>query len=400
MKNRSRLAQSIWLMAALALLVALLPAHLAFASDSDGHFDLKFTGVIHSIDPDQWVVAGQTLIITDRTMVRRAGGSLEPGQWADVMARPQEGGSWLALWVTVRPPEARLKGVVSERPVDGIGLWTIAGQSILVTEETRISERLGPAEVDHWVEVYYRQQADGTLLALRIRGAEPRQLVHVYGAIQAAGDTGWTLSGIPLAVDAATLIARDPIIDVVAHAEATLREDGTLLALHLHPVWIEPGGLRPEVAFIGVVEELPDEGLVGDWLVDDTAVVVTPATVINQTKGLVELGAAVHVLGWQEGDQVVAIRISVVRPAEGGQVGPFRHFRGPIEAMPPRGLYGQWTVGGQQVQVMQQTRIEGAEHAQIGAPAEVGAVQRRNGEMFALWLRIRPVPDAMDVMVK
>lgn len=377
----------------LAVLVVILALPLAAAqADSGGKFDVKFTGVVESITPEQWVVAGQVIAITGRTEIELAGGTKDPGQWADIMMERLDDGTWSALWITLRPPEARLKGPVLHRPASGIGAWDIAGQAIMVDAATRINQRLGPVAEGYWVEVYFVEDPAGSLQAVRIRGTEPLQFVHLYGAIAAFGQESWTLSGVPLAVDAATLISRDPRLNLLAHAEAILQGDGTLLAQHCNPVWIEPGGARPELTFTGEVQQLPPSGLDGPWTVDGRPVLVTPATVLHQVKGLVEVGARVHVLAWPQGNQVVAIQVTVLGPAGGREQVEYRWWHGPIESRPPNGLFGPWHIGGQQVQVTQQTRVQGAGQAQIGAPAEVGAVRRQNGELVSTWLRVRSGP--------
>lgn len=387
-QRRIRYSASFLLVAVLVVMVAASP----ITADSGGRYDVKFTGVIESIGPDQWVVAGQTIVVTKATEMHSAGGNLAPGQWADIMMERQGDGSWLALWITLHRPEARLKGPVLEVPEGGLGIWNIAGQDFLVIPATRISERIGPVGEGFWVEVFWVQDDEGNLVVVRMRGAEPQQAVHVYGAIEAFVDTAWTLSGATVAVDEATQIAREPMLGVLAHAEASLLADDTLLAYHLNPVWIEPGGARPEVNFLGIVEDLPEHGLNGVWTVDGQTVVVTENTLIHQTKGLVELGSEVHVLGWQQGEQIVAFRITVLTDqVEGNQ---YLAMQGQVEEMPPNGQYGVWEIGGHQVQVGHQTRVDDGGAAQIGAPAEVGAVRRQNGEMVATWLRVRPAANA------
>ena len=110
--------------------------------------------------------------------------------WADVMAKRQADGTLLALKVVVRPPEIRIKGPISAKPEDpnGIGDWTIAGLTIMVTDKTKISDRGGPLDVDDWAEVYALR--DGVkLIAVRMRGIEIQPDVEIFGAIEAFSAT-------------------------------------------------------------------------------------------------------------------------------------------------------------------------------------------------------------------
>ena len=223
------------------------------------------------------------------------------------------------------------------------------------------------------------------LTALRIRSIEFQEEVEIYGVIRAFSDTSWTLSTIDLAVDDATMATAAPQLELLAHAAATM-EDGALVARTLRVFWQEPGGLHPAVQFRGTVETLPDEGLTGDWTVSGRTVVVTEATSIIQLKAVVEVGSTVHVVGWEVDGAVQAVQITVIAGEMRGWV--FYHA-GNIEGMPPHGLAGEWTIGGHQVRVTEQTRVTGEQYARIGAPAEVGGVQLRDGERIATWLRIR-----------
>jgi hypothetical protein len=350
--------------------------------------DVRFSGVI-TVAPasagDPWQIAGHTVTADAATRVRLTAGAAAAGMWADVVASQQPDDSLLARQITVRPPEMRLKGPVSVKPESGIGPWTIAGQTIQVTAETKVSERGGPVDQGSWVEVYAVEAPAGTLTALRIRGIESQQAIEVYGAIQAFSG-GWMLSAVPLVVTEATLIQGEPEVGLLAQAAAVL-DGGVLTASTLRVLWTEPAGNRQSLQFRGNIEALHENGLSGNWQIGGRTVAVTPATRVVQTKGLAELGAQVEVMGWQEADQVVAIQITVLSGPSGA--GEQFRLRGAIEGMPPAGLWGQWTIAGQQVQVSRQTRIEGAQYARLGAPVEAGGVQRQDGARIATWLRIQ-----------
>lgn len=386
---------NLYLILCLLLSTALLPA--AAIADTEGHFDLKFSGVIEVIDENAWIVAGQPLTIGERTEIQPTPAGIEPGMWADVMAKRQDD-LLLAMQIIVRPPELRLKGPVGFRPDGDVGTWVVGGQAFVGTADSRYSERLGSLDPGNWGEVYAIQNANGDRVIQRMRAIESQEAVQIYGAIQATADDSWTLSTIPVTVNESTLINGQPRLGLLAHAGASLSDDQNLVALHLKPVWIEPNATRPDVSFTGVIETLPSGAtLAGPWTVDGQTVWVTDATIIDETKGPVELGATVHVSGWQEEDQVLAWRITVLDCQ--GEWGHVFRFRGPIQEMPAQGLLGPWTIGGQQVQVNQRTRVQGAQHAQLGAPAEVGVVRRQNGEMTALWLRIQPRPNTSEIVL-
>jgi len=312
--------------------------------------------------------------------------------WADVKAKRQPDNSLLAQQIVVRRPEMRLVGPVQVIPDGDIGVWTVAGQDIVVTEQTHINPRGGPITVGGWVELFAEEGGDPlSLIAVRIRVAEPRPAVEITGAIQALSDTSWTLSLIPLSISTNTVINGEPQIGLVAQSHADLLDDNSLQARSLVVAWREPSGPQPGVAFNGTVEQLPAQGLEGQWLVSGRTVNVTAATAIDQSKGPVEIGAQVRVVGRQEANQIQAIRITVLDCAN-GPCPPMIMLRGRIQNLPPNGLIGVWTIDGQRVRVNERTRLVNAQNARIGARVELGAFRSSQGAPIALWLTVQGDP--------
>ncbi len=191
------------------------------------------------------------------------------------------------------------------------------------------------------------------MTASRLRGIELQEDVEVFGALQAFSEASWHLSSIPVTITPETLIAGEPQVGLLAHAAALLQPDGTLLGLVVKALWQEPNSGRPQVQFTGTVQSLPTGGLNGHWQVDGRDVEVTASTTIGQAKGLVEVGAQVHVTGWQtaEGaaagriagwqtaERTVAVQISVLSSPSGG--GSNFHLSGAVEARPGMGSWAR-----------------------------------------------------------
>lgn len=370
--------------AVLVLSLALLPASPALA-EAAGRGDLKFSGVIDAIGADSWTIAGYVVLVNESTQIRSQAAG-EPGMWAAVTATRQADGTLVAERLAVMEPEVRIKGPATDKPADGLGEWTIAGQPIVVTAETLISQRGGPVDEGYWVEVYAIEDQDDNLVAVRMRGIEPLTAVEIFGAIQSATAESWVISTIAVAVDEDTLINGEPAVGLLAHAATAVPEGSDLLALRLKVLWQEAGTGRTPVSFTGIVEAVPPSNLHGQWRIGGQTVVVTANTAINEEHGLAVVDAEVAVAGWQGDGVVIAQEITVLSSPEGGEP---MHLNGRIDALPQGGLVGTWVIDGYQVQVTTRTRIEGAQYARIGAPAEVRLVRRQNGEMTATWLRVR-----------
>jgi hypothetical protein len=383
-------------LAAVIFTVMLLAIAVTPATAGAGAFDVQFSGVIDSVPVgpgDAWQIAGHEVAVDDATQVVLSTGTVAPGMWADVQARREADDSLLASRITVRPAEMRLKGPVQAKPAENLGTWVIAGQSFLVDEETRINLRAGPIAVDTWVEVIAVEEADA-LRALRIHAVEACEDVEVYGAIQAFSPTRWTISSVPVAANTDSLVVGEPEVGLLVHVLATLQEDDSLLGKTFKVTWVEPQRLylRQPATLRGIVEALPADGLIGAWTVADRTVQVTDATRIFQVKGIVEIGAEVHVVGWEENGEIIAVEITILSGNYNG--GRRFQWQGTVVALPPGGgPYGKWIidVNGEQiqVQVVLRTRITNWGQARVGAPVELGGVQARNGTRVATWLRIR-----------
>jgi len=378
------------LLPALLLLAVLVVPIMPALADTGSAFDVKFSGVIDTVPAaagEPWQVAGYSLAVNEETRVRLTKGPAEAGMWANVTARRLDGDSLLATDIVVRPPEVRLKGPLTDKPEDGIGAWTVAGQTVWCTEDTSMSQRSGPVEVGQWVEVHAVEEPAGTLTAVRVRGTEATQDAEVYGAIRSYSDTQWNLSSIPVAATAETLILGEPKVGLLAHAASELAETG-LSARVFKVAWQEPNGRRQPVQLIGLIAALPDDpdSLLGLWTVAEQTVEVRENTQIIQVKGLVQVGARIYVVGWQMADRIVATTLIVLASPSGN--GQMFSMRGTIEALPAVGLLGTWTIAGQQAQVTRQTRIHGEQFVRPGAPVEAGGLQYQDGVRLMTWLRV------------
>ncbi len=68
---------------------------------------------------------------------------------------------------------------------------------------------------------------------------------------------------------------------------------------------------EPEYKFSGLIRQLPAEGTVGSWIVDDRQIFVTPLTVLKEEQGKAAVGAAVEVKGVLKGISFMATAIEV-----------------------------------------------------------------------------------------
>lgn len=372
------------LLALLVLVSLFMTPALASATETDGApFDVKFSGVIETAPAASgapWVVAGQTVKTNGSTKIRMATEEkAAAGMWADVTARKLSDGTWLALKLTVMAPEMRLRGPLQALAEGDLGTWTVAGIDFTVNEDTKISDRGEPIMLDDWVEVRAVQEG-AELVAVSILSLTEEEDVEIFGAIQAFSETEWTVSGVTIASNTDTKVMGKPAAGLLAHMAATLEEDGTLLAQTVKVVWNQPGGWRQQQNITGEIEAMPEDGLVGVWTVAGKQVEVSEQTRIMQRRGLAEVGATVHVVGFTEDDVVKALLVVVMAPAEGAET---FQLIGTIETLPTGGTTGEWVVSGKTVLVTEWTRIAGLQFVKVGAPVTVLGIEKTGGALVA-----------------
>lgn len=374
-------------MLALVVLLGAVGAVPAFAGvQVEVGFDVRFSGVITTVGAEggTWVIGGQTVATDDATNVVLTVSPAAPGLWAEVAAAKLDDGSLLAKQITVRPEQVRLRGIVTDIPGTTTGAWVIAGVTVNVTDDTRISERSGKVAEGQWVEAVMTE-AQGELTATHIVGVGAQDAIMVSGEIQQFSDSAWVISGIPLNINADTLISGTPVVGLIGHAAAELLDDGTLVAKVLRVAWIDRT-MPPVADFAGEIEALPEIGLRGIWVVDGQEVIVLANTRIHMEKGLVVVGATVHVVGWTIGDKLIATEITVISsPEEGGE---YVIGNGVIEALPADIHDGIWKISGVEVLVSDDTTIFG-QRIEVGKVARYEGVKRADGVVVASLIRVR-----------
>ena len=159
---------------------------------------LKIEGLIEALPADGliglWKVAGVDVEVTDATKLEDEDGPFVVGAPVEVKGLPLTGGGILATKVETEAgngasePALMFFGTVEAMPVDGmIGVWTIGGRTVNVTDTTELEDEVGPFGIGANVRVKGWAQDDGTV--------EARELKTVPNVPTAFGDAG------PLAVE-------------------------------------------------------------------------------------------------------------------------------------------------------------------------------------------------------
>ena len=403
------------------LVVALAPGMVALAQTPDplapeesleltplapGH--TRFTGVIEAVPEGSlvgdWTVAGLTVRVSRLTQIIHPPDAVDAsplGKWAVVEGvRDRCGatdaatevptercGGVEARLIRILPPYVHLVGPVLSIPEGELGTWNIAGQSVLVDEQTRLGERTRRIGVGTWVDVLGLER-EGVLWAQRIVAtsalpapteelARSWRRVQATGAIQSATSGTWTLSTMTIHTTDSTRVLGPQRVGLVADVVGTMSSEGRLVAQQITVRWEESQSTVGRlVRFEGTIERIP-AGRLGPWTVSGRTVTVSERTRIVEDKGQAVVGARVSVAAWQSPsvmpvESLEALLIVVLAPA--GTL----DFTGVVQRRPPPPLQvGTWRIADRLVMVSPHTRID-----ETVGPALVGATVRVKGAPY------------------
>ena len=207
-------------------------------------------------------------------------------------------------------PEIEFFGAIESIGADA---WTIDGQTVRLTEQTRIKDA---AELHDRVRVHARVMADGALVAHEIEragddmpGRQGAQ-IEFTGTVAAMDAGAWTIDGQSVAVTAHTEIESGIEAGALVRVHALVGAGGSLIAREIELAGEgEPAIPGVEVEFRGALETMGADA----WTIGGLTFRVTAATEIE---GDIEVGDFVEVHAQVEADGSLVAR--EIRPDESG----------------------------------------------------------------------------------
>jgi hypothetical protein len=305
-----------------------------------------------------------------------------------------------ANWGTVPPPPPDqatiLVGPVSIGP-SGLDSLTVAGVPIIVSDDTRIDERVAPLTTDGiWARVIGAGDGNGNLVAFRIKVLPSLPLVKLRGPLDSLGEnqTPLVVDGISINRTVTTMIIGDPQpgVDRVA-VRAAIEDDGDLLALQvikINPIRDDPDDDdddddRPsEIHLTAIITEMPDGGtLIGDWVISGIPVTVGPETKLRAQVGLLTEGSWVKVKGVIQNGVLVAKEVRTTHTHH------FLKLHGTLTSLTPpeNGEAGEVVVNEISLDLSETASIRG--NPQPGRRVLVKGVQSTDDTFLAVYVQGR-----------
>ncbi len=287
---------------------------------------VEFTGNIDSLTgtlPNlTLMVAGNTVTTDSSTDII---GTLAVGKLVQVKGTAQSDGSILAVRLKVEDlpgheGEVEFRGSIVSLPgtPDFTGSWVVGDFTVTVNVSTTIDQTRGAVAVGAIAEVKATRQADGSLLAARIKIEDANEFeneAEFKGVVSDLTGTAPALSmlvnAITVTANAQTQISGTLANGVLVEVHGSTQPDGSVLA---SAIKVEQPEAEPvETEFTAHISGTLPIDLLGAWPFDNGQTVTVDAhTLIDQSRGLAAPGALAEVKALKQLDGTwLAVRIKV-----------------------------------------------------------------------------------------
>ncbi len=283
------------------------------------------------------IIGGQSFETDENTVVV---GNPQVGDWVFVEGHLLPDGVRVADRIVLlrRAPQNRFTITGRVESITNT-VWTVAGQVIVVNEETKVEDDIQSGDL---VRVEGVILEGGTLLAEHIHLIEekPGWPFHFVGVVQAqdtAGET-WTVSGVTVTISDTTAIDKGILVGDVVAVQGWILDDGTWLANSIERIEEE----EREFEFTGYVESIDP------WVVSGIAFETRDWTEIEAG---IDIGDRVKVEGYILED---GIRVACeIKRVDDDDEALYFEFVGTVTSTDP------WIVSGILLDVNDETEIKG-----------------------------------------
>lgn len=234
--------------------------------DPTNHFYL--TGLVESIGDDAWVIAGQTISVTEATEIDedivvgdrvQATGTILPdnGLQAEEIKRLDDDDTHPFAFTGV------VQTIVS-------GTWTISGVDVTITDTTSVEPGIMVGDLVHVEGLIL---GDGTWLAQDITLVTAGDATFTITGIVDNMDP-WVVAGLPFTVYSWTVI--DPNIEVgdLVRVNGRILSDGTWVATEI--ILLDDDDTLLQIVFVGTVDGMDP------WVVDGLPLVTNDDSLIDE----------------------------------------------------------------------------------------------------------------------
>jgi hypothetical protein len=294
--------------------------------------------------------------------------------------------------------KGELFGEVQSFPDGLIGEWNIAGITFVADSATKFEQKHGAFAVGVLVKVKFVIRLDGTFYAREIETKSGVRLGrgHAFGVVESMpeGRIGvWTISGVEYQVTAQTrLREKHGALQVGAKVRVKYVVDanGQRTALKIETTRSNGGASRPNhFKTFGFVDQMPPDGLIGQWTINNALFIADARTKFKETNGLLGVGAYVSV-EYQiiNGQRIIHELETKVPPGAGTLLKLAQIEARPEVAAAAADGSEVWRIGGVDYLITPATDIDDLESGlEVGDLALVNSYEEADGTLVATEVR-------------
>lgn len=357
-----------------------------------------------------WVVDGVAYTADANTEFKQKNGAFAVGACVELHARTHTTPATLREIETARDHECNgddnddtigegeLYGDVQSFPAGLIGDWNIAGLTFLTDSATEFKQERGAFAIGVTVKVHFVIRSNGDFYAREIetKSGEEQKSGHAFGTVESipADRLGvWMIGGVEYTANAQTRFKENHgVLEMGARVRVkyTIDSNGQRIARKIETTESQGGATQPDhLKAFGFVDQMPADGLIGAWTIDQVVYVADANTKFKEDHGILGIGAYVAVEYRVVNGQNLVHEIETKVPPAGGTqttIGTIDDKGGLTAAATIDDEV--WRIGGVDYLVTPATDLDDlSSELEVGAMALVDSYQATDGTHVATQVR-------------
>ncbi len=365
------------------------------ADASSGGDRPSFYGIVKSMPEGgtvgEWMIGDQTVIADAQTQFQQMAGPLAVDGCAKVKLVAE--GSNIAHEIESENMSdctggggddghddgSEVYGIVEIMPMSGtVGIWTVSTKEYTVTEQSELKTEYGAFDVGSCVKIHLVLGTTDTVREMETEraykcsggddGSDDGGIPSVgkgeiYGELMSFPDPAsgslagtWVVGTLTFSATESTEFSTKNgpfVVGGIVKVEFRILEDGTFLAREIKTAMAkheddddDHDSDHSEGHAFGMIEQLPESGLIGTWIVAGVEYSVTERTKLHEEHGTFAISETVKI-EFKVDSNGVRVAKEVELKSKSGHENEDAKFVGFIDSMPETGFVGPWVVNGE-----------------------------------------------------
>lgn len=375
-------------------------------ADASGGDRPSFYGIVKSMPEGgtvgEWLIGDQTVVADAQTQFQQMAGPLAVDGCAKVKLVAE--GSNIAHEIESEnlsdctgsggddghDDGSEVYGIVEVMPVSGtVGIWTVSAKEYAVTEQSELKTEYGAFDVGTCVKIHLVLGTTDTVREMETArsykcsggddGSDDGGIPSVgkgeiYGELMSFPDPAsgslagtWVVGTLTFSATESTEFSTkngDFVVGGIVKVEFRILADGTFLAHEIKTAIAkheddddDHGSDHSEGHAYGMIEQLPESGLIGTWIVAGVEYSITERTALHEEHGTFAISETVKI-EFKVDSNGVRVAKEVELKNKSGHENEDAKFVGFIDSMPETGFVGAWVVNGETFSGTEQSKFK------------------------------------------